>query len=187
MVAAAGFNARHPESYFVSRSLLDPPMQLVMSIFLWVEREQQALRDQIIANSRAEDDAAVLFQQTPNTPIWKYQPFSSSEFRNFLAHSTSIIQQAEESARQSLSNLPANIANSFKGSMVTAHTRQLEHQQIIEASTSHFSMQLSYLGGAVNSLATLKKTTDAHGKEQLNTDIVIASAVRYHEASKLGL
>ncbi|PPQ83383.1 hypothetical protein CVT24_006465, partial [Panaeolus cyanescens] len=181
MVAAAGFNARHPESYFIARSLLDPPQSLLLSIFPWVEREQQALKDRIIADSRAEDgvlghflnmlvflrciilqDAAVLFQQFPDAPIWKYAPFNSVEFKSFSAQSTAIIQQAEESARQSLSNLPSNIANTFRGSMVTTHARQLEHQQIVQASTSHLSTQLTYLGGAVNSLATVLSAPTAN-------------------------
>lgn len=74
-------------------------------------------------------DAAVLYTQYPNAPIFQYPPFNSRLFRDFASTSTAVIAKAEQDVAMALEKLPQTIANTFKATMARlAIDQELERE-----------------------------------------------------------
>jgi hypothetical protein len=125
---------------------IEPPPELLQSIFPWVELEQMALAQRRTDRGRRGDDltlsqfldllsrlrriilqdAAILSAKYPTCPLFKkYDPFNTPRFAAFSTTSTAIIQHAEEEARHRLSEMPEVIAGSLRG-IVTTNNLQNE-------------------------------------------------------------
>ncbi|PPQ87750.1 hypothetical protein CVT24_003818, partial [Panaeolus cyanescens] len=138
IVAAAGFNGKQVNSYFVAREAIVPPASLLLSIFPWIEAEEKAYKHRLIALAKPTNknagqdealcyllnllrrlrtvllqDAAVLYSEHPEAPIFKFSPFNSNDFQQFAASAAQIIRDANEHQRQYLQNLPTNIADNL--------------------------------------------------------------------------
>jgi hypothetical protein len=129
----------------VYNNFSEPPAELLAEVFPWIEREQAALQSRIRANTLSNDmalkqflrlliwlrkvliqDAAILFTQDPNCPIFQYSVFRSASFRTFAAGSQLALADAEEKARLAFENLPGHLVRSLRG--VLTDTR-MEQQQ----------------------------------------------------------
>ncbi|PPR03299.1 hypothetical protein CVT24_012607 [Panaeolus cyanescens] len=169
MVAAAGCNGHQVDSYFVSRELIVPPNELICSIFPWLSVEERAYNHRLLEKKEAKDgalryllnlllylrlvlvqDAAVLYQENPECPIFEFAPFNSDLFRSFAQETVKNIYDAEEHRRQYLQNLPANMQESFRGSLESNRLQSLEHQRRIEESHRHMSSSFGAMCGLMH-------------------------------------
>ncbi|KAK7043502.1 hypothetical protein R3P38DRAFT_3259576 [Favolaschia claudopus] len=148
MLAAAMFDSQHPESHFLARDSLVPPVDILATIFPWVEEQLAKLDAREASNRMARDialrhflgllvwlrtvlaqDAAVLYVRHPTAPIFQYPPFNSSSFRTFAMQSTAAIAKAEKEVALALEKLPHHIANTFTSAMARLSIDQeLERQ-----------------------------------------------------------
>lgn len=115
---------------------LEPPSELGALIFPWVEQELAALDVRQRSNRFAKDialknflellvwlrrvllqDAAVLYTRYPNAVVFRYPPFSSSNFHTFAITSTARIRESEEQARLAFMNLPDRMITSLRGAV----------------------------------------------------------------------
>lgn len=120
---------------------LDPPSDMILSVFPWVEEEQSALERRIQEHGKnGQDnalklflslliflrrvllqDAAVLFMSYPKSPLFSYAPLNTPMFRHFAQNSVNIIARAEADTRHKLDSLPHSVAETFRG-LVTTNT-----------------------------------------------------------------
>lgn len=124
----------------------DPPLDLCVSIFPWVEEELVALKQrQELLGKVATDvtlseflsllqrlrlvilqDAAVLSKKYPSCALFSYPPFNTSQFSEFASGAAAIIQQAEDDSREQLSALPEAMAASLRGIVTNSHIQQVQ-------------------------------------------------------------
>ncbi|KAF5370934.1 hypothetical protein D9615_009780 [Tricholomella constricta] len=162
MLAASGFNGKKQDSYFVARGQLEPPDDLCSTLFPWAESELVALDEHIrILGNIATDvtlrsflnflqilrriilqDAAVLFAEFPDCPLWRQAPFNRTEFREFASTASVIIHCAEEEARHRLKYLPESIAASFRGMVMTSKMHQEQTREEICDDNARLSKKL---------------------------------------------
>ncbi|KAF5377311.1 hypothetical protein D9615_006350 [Tricholomella constricta] len=162
MLAAASFNGRRQDSYFIPRDQLAPPQELLTSIFPWVEDEQSSLQDRQASHGRNGgdvtlrkfldllcclrriilQDAAVLSHKFPSCSIFAYAPFNTPVFRTFAATSSLIINNAEQQARHQLSSVPSNIAQSLHGIITSNNIMQEQARQEIQSHGFHVTNKL---------------------------------------------
>ncbi|KAJ3502645.1 hypothetical protein NLJ89_g8791 [Agrocybe chaxingu] len=169
MLAASMFSAEKPDSYVLSRSLLDPPANLLRNLFPWVEGAQQAyfqrvnelghkaidysLKQLLILMPQLRtiliQDAAVLFPQYPGLSVWNFPPFNTSEFRDFAKSSVLMLEQAELEAKHRLEALPEKMATSMRG---IVETLEIKHTKDNEK----LNNRLDYLIGLMTKQATAR-------------------------------
>ncbi|PPR07312.1 hypothetical protein CVT24_007513, partial [Panaeolus cyanescens] len=164
MIASAGCNGNRQESYFIAREILEPPHELVSALFPWVESEQQAYNARLSAEgSKAQDeslrcllelliylrrvllqDAAILFQEFPDAPIFSFFPFNTPLFREFSATSFTIIHEAEELTRHRLQKheIQETYATMFKGFMETILLRIDQQQATVDRTSQQILHRL---------------------------------------------
>ncbi|KAF4609718.1 hypothetical protein D9613_011981 [Agrocybe pediades] len=139
MLGVAGFNAQRQSSYFLACNFLEPPKELLQQIFPWVEEEQAALQQRIdeYGLSRAKDntltsflslllflrrvllqDSAVLYSKHPELSIFQVAPFNTTQFREFSATASSVMAQAETKVQLQLQNLPQDMADIMRASLM---------------------------------------------------------------------
>ncbi|KAL1710337.1 hypothetical protein EV121DRAFT_266619 [Schizophyllum commune] len=131
MLAAASFNARHPEAYMILRNSLD----LLVLIFPWVEEEVAAMEERRRTHgSRADDyalknfldflrrarrilvqDAACIYSMDATCDFLRFPPFNTTIFQQFALSSVGVIQQVEQAHRTNIHNLPAHLSDAFRG------------------------------------------------------------------------
>lgn len=87
-------------------------------------------------------DAAVLHMQYPDLSIFKFEPFTTNEFKQFAASAGPILVQVEADARQQYQNLPDHLVASLRGIVANS---EIQRKQA-EASTIQ---QLDYLTGLI--------------------------------------
>ncbi|KAJ8456623.1 hypothetical protein ONZ45_g18649 [Pleurotus djamor] len=141
MIGAASFNARKQETYMVARGVLEPPSDLIKTLFPWAEAELASLQRRRHQHGKtAEDvalkyfleflihsrtvilqDAAALYPRNPDCLLFTFPPFSSLQFRTFAAESVQIIQDAEEQSRLQLQSFPEHVIASMHGVLTQAH------------------------------------------------------------------
>jgi Centromere DNA-binding protein complex CBF3 subunit, domain 2 len=111
---------------------LEPPTELLTSVFPWIEQEQDQLAQCQASSLKSVDiafkqflqlliwlrqvliqDAAILFLQYPTCPMFRYPSFNTPTFHNFAATSLSVVDRAEEEVRHALKNLPEHVAATF--------------------------------------------------------------------------
>lgn len=73
-------------------------------------------------------DAAILFNQHPTCSFFAYPPFSLPAFRSFAATSTGVMLGVEQRFRENMKNLPAHVANTFRG---VINTYSIEQQLLM--------------------------------------------------------
>ncbi|RDB27704.1 hypothetical protein Hypma_003308 [Hypsizygus marmoreus] len=162
LLAAASFNARKQESYFIARDVLEPPKELLHTIFPWVEGELDALKARHKAIGRpATDvalsrflrllqqlrrvilqDAAALSSDYPSCSIFKFPPFNTPRFSTFAAQANHSMQHAEEEARHRLTALPETVAASLRGIVTTNHIQQENIREEMRQENARFGIQL---------------------------------------------
>ncbi|KAF7330285.1 hypothetical protein MVEN_02466400 [Mycena venus] len=151
LLASAGFDGKRPESHFLARGELEPPEDVLKALFPFVEPELEKFAKRKLENRQSEDfalkqflelldwlrtvliqDAAVLYDEHRDAPMFQFSPFDSPSFRTFAHKATATIKKAEENAALQLKNLPQNYANTFSG-IVTHLTmqQQLQHDKIL--------------------------------------------------------
>lgn len=161
----------------VSETHVEPPSDLLMSVFPWVEAEQAALHARQASDVRSSNialrqflrlllwlwrvllqDCAVLYSKYPSCGMFCYTPFNTSAFRDFAANSSAVITRAEEDARYALQNLPNNIVTSFWGLATDIKMDQQAQRiasdarwQAIESQMNEMSRTLGMIAGAKGS------------------------------------
>ncbi|KAK6974833.1 hypothetical protein R3P38DRAFT_3479541 [Favolaschia claudopus] len=136
LLGAAMFDAARPETHFLAREYLEPPRELLGDVFPWVQDELIALEAREKENPFARDialrqffkllvwfrtvilqDAALLYKQYPDAPLFKYAPFSTVLFQQFSAASVQRIKEVESTGNLALKNLPQNLVRGFQGAL----------------------------------------------------------------------
>lgn len=62
-------------------------------------------------------DFAILFTKHPTCPIFKFPPFNSPCFREFVVQSSARITAVEQQSKLTLANLPRHVAETFRGAV----------------------------------------------------------------------
>ncbi|PPR01886.1 hypothetical protein CVT24_001355 [Panaeolus cyanescens] len=209
MVAAAGFNGRQLNSYFVSRDVLDPPENLMAQIFPWIEQEEQALSLRMSPGQLGPDigcdgtlleflslmkylrrvllqDAAVLYQQHSNAPVFRYSPFSSEEFQQFSSSATNSIQQSENLFQKKIdaAELPDRLTNTFKEMFTASTAKQIEIHQSVEALNSQLTSDVSMQRNALHSSLMVHATSSDSTLKRKALQDIAQSLDTYHPPSK---
>ncbi|KAE8238895.1 hypothetical protein A4X13_0g8335 [Tilletia indica] len=153
VVALAGFDGRSLESYFVSRSQVDPPQELQKRLFPWVEQELASLQTRYTSNSMTADfalrdflhtliwfrtiilqDAAFLINETSAAWLWANEPiFSDPAFTAFAASIMAESANLDNIAEKQLGEMPEKLAGGVKAMMkeqVAESARQ--HNELLE-------------------------------------------------------
>ncbi|KAK7024129.1 hypothetical protein R3P38DRAFT_3270510 [Favolaschia claudopus] len=184
MLAAAMFDSQHPETHFLARDSLEPPVDVLATIFPWVEEQLAALDARETSNRMARDialrhflglliwlrtvivqDAAVLYVRHPTAAIFQYPPFNSSPFRNFATQSTAAIAKAEKEVALALEKLPQNIANTFNAAMSRLAIDQEIERQTNQVYQDDLKSKLSVLQDLIEqggSRPKKKRKTDGY-------------------------
>ncbi|PPQ81847.1 hypothetical protein CVT24_008666 [Panaeolus cyanescens] len=184
MVAAAGCNGHQIDSYFVLRECIVPPNELLSSLFPWVDIEEAAYNSRILQKKEAKDgalryllnlllylrlvlaqDAAILYQESPNAPIFEYAPFNTDLFRSFAQSTVSNIREAKEHRRQYLQNLPATMQESFRGTLESSRLQALEYQRRIEESHHNMSASFGAMCGLMHTTIQVISAFTEHGTD----------------------
>jgi len=155
--------------------LLEPPAELLATVFPWVEQEQERLAQCRASSSKSDDialkqflrllvwlrqvllqDCAILFAKYPSCAMFRHPPFNNPTFHKFAASALSVVDQAEEDVRHALKNLPENIAATFRG--LATDIKMDQHSQRIdtEARWDAVDGRLDQLTGLVQQLIGAK-------------------------------
>ncbi|TFY83866.1 hypothetical protein EWM64_g142 [Hericium alpestre] len=140
LLASAMFNGRDPSSYFLARDTLDPPQDLLLCTFPWVEEQESALLARQSAHRSAADialyqflrvlkwfrrvllqDAAVLFCRYPSLPMFGYVPFNGARFQEYAKGASDAIAAAELRARCAFENVPVNLVTGMQALLTESH------------------------------------------------------------------
>ena len=154
-------------------SITDPPPELLVLVFPWVEKEQSAFaeRRRIIGQAANDgaltsflnliirlrrvllQDAAILSTKYHNLPFLNFAPFNTPRFRVFASNSSAILKHAEEEARHRLKKLPETLAMSMRGILATSsiqNERNLrETQELVQMLSSGFGNLKDSMGALV--------------------------------------
>ncbi|KAK7028398.1 hypothetical protein R3P38DRAFT_923774 [Favolaschia claudopus] len=184
LLGVAMFDAMRPETHFLAREFLEPPRELMLDIFPWIQDQLLALEEREKENPFARDialrqffkllvwfrsvilqDAALIYKQYPDAPLFKYAPFNTALFQQFAAASVQRINKIESEANLALKNLPQNLVRGFQGALAgvslahraerdetRAYIERLESQ--IQILTQQFMQQS--LGKGKGSRKTMK-------------------------------
>ncbi|KAK4704972.1 hypothetical protein P7C70_g1233, partial [Phenoliferia sp. Uapishka_3] len=143
IAALAGGNGQCPEEYFVARTEIAPPPELLKLIFPWVDEERKAYLERLRVNPLAKDialvnylevlewfrsvilqDGAVLRARNPKAALFQLAPFNSPEFDFFAKEFVLDVQRVEETHEANLLHVPTLLARlvqaSITGSMAQA-------------------------------------------------------------------
>ncbi|KAJ3843916.1 hypothetical protein F5878DRAFT_207623 [Lentinula raphanica] len=141
-------------------------------LFPWVEEEKAALEARCQELGRKADDfalqqflnllitfrrillqdAAVLYTQYPDWPMWNFSPFNIALFRSFALTSAEVISSAEECSRANLAAIPRHVAESFRGTATTVHIQQEAQRLESREMFSALSQQMDFLLSTVTTL-----------------------------------
>ncbi|KAK7056117.1 hypothetical protein R3P38DRAFT_1377096 [Favolaschia claudopus] len=184
LLGAAMFDATRPETHFLAREFLEPPRELMSDIFPWIQDALLALEEREKENPFARDialrqffkllvwfrtvilqDAALIYKQYPDAPLFKYAPFNTAAFQQFAAASVQRINQIESEANLALKNLPQNLVRGFQGALAgvsLAHRAERDETRVyierlecqIQVLTQQFMQQS--LGKGKGSRKTMK-------------------------------
>lgn len=168
---------------------IDPPEELVATLFPWVEAEQQALCSRRSKHGRlAEDyaldqslqllvrfrrillqDAAVLFVRYPQSGIFNFAPFNNITFRKFASESVAIVDAAEQAARHQFANLPEHIVGSLRGIVTANNIEQrrdrAEHSEQYRVLSTHVQELTNVVTTLITSAPnTRRRTVTSMGK-----------------------
>jgi hypothetical protein len=139
----------------------EPPADLLLYVFPWVEQEQEALRSRARDNPLANDmalkqflqlliwlrkvllqDAAVLFMQDPSCPIFRYSIFQSAAFRDFAVASQQALINAEKKARAAFERLPDHLIKSLQGILTNSRVEQQQDRENYQRQLSAMDARL---------------------------------------------
>ena len=111
-------------------------------------------------------DAALLYSDYPNCPLFRFPPFSTLVFRTFAANSKAAITHAEEAARHAFQNIPHHLVQSLRGIITTAQLEQDKAREEHSQSLAEVREQCSQVKGLVEMLVTSKGSRRRKGKSR---------------------
>jgi hypothetical protein len=76
-----------------------------------------------------QDVAAIAATKQTDLSILQYPPFNTPAFLNFARSAGSIIEQAENSNRENLRNIPQQLAQTFAGQLTAVNIQQKLHDR----------------------------------------------------------
>jgi hypothetical protein len=146
--------------------LVEPPAELVSSIFPWIEEERNALkaRRDAVGNAAVDNtltsflelltrlrriilqDAACLCSKYPGCAFFNYPPFNTPQFSAFTTSAVAAIENAEQEAQHQLSRLPEHVASSFQGAMTSNSMHQEQLRLELQQQYARVAAQLEAMG-----------------------------------------
>ncbi|PPQ81245.1 hypothetical protein CVT24_009532 [Panaeolus cyanescens] len=193
MIAAAGFNGRQQDSYYILRDSLDPPEQLINSIFPWIEHEELALATRLETDGlRAKDqtlvhllrllralrrvilqDTAVQYQMYSDAPIFQYHPFNTSIFHEFSLSSVIALQRTEDEVKRHLASAPERLTIGIQGALSTSLLRIDDLCRKVDTAHALLTQSFATLQNTVRaSLLVLAKSAKS-SRKQKQIDLLI--------------
>src|ERR1700678_1026491 len=158
----------------------EPPPELLVNVFPWIEKERMALNVRSKLEGRhGQDnalsalldllvyfrrvllqDAAVLSAMYPCFPIFKFSPCDSVLFQQFSASSLEIITRTEADIRHQLARLPEDVAATFKGLLTSSAMQDEEIRQSLKSTQNNMERNLQ-IAQDMQKAAYLKLNTTA--------------------------
>lgn len=207
LLGAAMFNARKPESYALPRNELEPPPELLATLFPWVEEELCALEKRSQENSNAQDyalrhfltvlvwfrtvilqDAALLFSKDPSYALWSYEPFCRPAFRAFAANAEPELGRAAERTRAVYQLVPEHMVAGFRDLTTGMLFGQQRHQVSVNTRLANVEQLLTMFMPAQQLLSREKSgMVSSLAMSVINADCVSSSSseVLTHSAHPL--
>ncbi|TFY74110.1 hypothetical protein EWM64_g9902, partial [Hericium alpestre] len=188
LLASAMFNGCDPSSYFLARDTLDPPQDLLLCVFPWVEEQESALLTHQAAHHFASDialyqflrvlkwfrwvllqDAAVLFCQYPWLPFFRHAPFDGTQFHEYAKGASDAIAAAEMRAQCAFENVPVNLVMGIQVLLTESHLARERDTANTRAQYDCMMQRVDALQGMVEMAIVSKKPMHTSCKTKAST------------------